>query len=244
MYLSWIIPAYKEEKRIEKTLREVDRYLRQKQFSGGYEILVLDDDSPDNTPRIIRRLQNEIPNLFLHSIEHKGKGRAVREGVLRAQGEIRLFSDADNSTRPDYFDTMIPLFEKGYDCVISSRHPRDAVGARQEIAESLPRRLAGTAGNYLIQLLAVPGIWDTQNGFKAFTARAAKEIFSRLTIDGFAFDIEVLALARVLGFRIGIVPVLWKHDQDSKVTLKSYVQVLRDVFRIRWNLITNKYKLQ
>lgn len=241
MYLSWIIPAYKEEKRIEKTLREVDRYIRQKQFSGGYEILVLNADSPDNTQRIVQRLENEIPNLFLHGVENKGKGWAVREGMLRAKGEIRLFSDADNSTRPDYFDTMIPFFEKGYDCVISSRHPRDAHGAFQEVPESFLRRIAGKSGNLIIQIFAVPGIWDTQNGFKAFSANAAKEIFSRLTVDGFAFDIEVLALARVLGFRVGIVPVLWKHDQDSRVTLKSYVQVLMDVFRIRWNLTTNKY---
>lgn len=242
MYLSWIIPSYNEEKRIEKTLREVDQYLRSKQFSDGYEILVLDSRSSDNTPGIVGRLQNEIPNLFLHIVENKGKGWAVRDGMLRAQGDIRLFSDADNSTAPHYFDAMIPFFEKGYEIVISSRHPRDANGALQEVPESFFRRIAGKAGNLIIQLFAVPGIWDTQNGFKALSAGAAKEIFSRLTVNGFAFDIEALALARRLSYRIGIVPVRWKHDPDSKVTLKSYLSVFADVFRIRWNLMTHKYR--
>lgn len=242
MYLSWIIPSYKEEKRIEKTLREVDFYLRSKQFLGGYEILVLDSNSPDNTPGIVGRLQNEIPNLFLHIVENKGKGWAVREGMLRARGDIRLFSDADNSTAPHYFDAMIPFFEKGYQCVISSRHPRDARGAFQDVPESFLRRIAGKTGNLIIQLFAVPGIWDTQNGFKAFGAGAAKEIFSRLTINGFAFDIEALVLARRLSYSVGIVPVQWKHDPDSKVTVKAYMQVLMDVFRIRWNLMTHTYR--
>lgn len=243
MYLSWIIPTYNEEKRIEKTIREVDAYLKSKNFTGGCEILVVDSSSKDRTQTIVRNIQPEIPNLQLLVMENKGKGWAVREGMFKCQGDIRLFSDADNATSPEHFDKMIPLFNQGYLVVISSRHPKDAEGAYQDMPETLLRRIAGKAGNLLIQFLAVPGIWDTQNGFKAFKARAAEDIFSKILMTGFSFDIEVLALARRLGYKIGIIPVRWKHNPDSRVSFKSYIQVLLDVFRIRWNLITNKYKI-
>lgn len=241
MYLSWIIPTYNEEKRIEKTLREVDAYLKSKNLPGGYEIIVVDSSSKDRTPEIIRRLSSHISHLSLLTVENKGKGWAVREGVLRAKGDIRLFSDADNSTSPDHFDKMVPLFGQGHLVVISSRNPLDASGASQDVPESFLRRFAGKIGNLIIQTFAVPGIWDTQNGFKAFRARTAEDIFSRIIMTGFSFDIEVLALARRLGYKIGIIPVRWKHDPDSKVGLRSYIQVLLDVFKIRWNLVTNKY---
>lgn len=243
MYLSWIIPTYNEEKLIEKTIREVDGYLKSKSFPGGYEILIVDSSSPDRTQTIVRNIQSEISNLQLLLVENKGKGWAVREGMLKSQGDIRLFSDADNATSPEHFNKMIPLFNQGYLVVISSRHPKDAEGAYQDVPETLLRRMAGKAGNLLIQFLAVPGIWDTQNGFKAFRARAAEDIFSRMRMGGFSFDIEVLALARRLGYKIGIIPVRWKHNPDSRVSFRSYIQVFLDVFKIRWNLITNKYKM-
>ncbi len=242
MYLSWIIPAYNEAKLIEKTIREVDIYLKSKNLPGGYEILVADSSSKDRTQVIVRDLKSEISNLQLLVVENKGKGWAVREGMLKCQGDIRLFSDADNATSPDHFDKMIPLFNQGYLVVISSRHSLDAKGAMQDVPETLVRRLAGKAGNLLIQFLAVPGIWDTQNGFKAFKARAAEDVFSRIFMTGFSFDIEVLALARRLGYKIGIIPVRWRHNPESRVSFKSYIQVLLDVFHIRWNLIMNKYK--
>ena len=244
MYLSWIIPAYNEERRIEKTVREVNAYLQSKNFSGGYEIIVSNSASKDKTADIVTQLMEEIPCLHLISLENKGKGWAVRQGMLAAKGEIRLFSDADNATSPDHFDKMIPLFENGYDVVISSRNPRDAVGASQDIPESFVRRQAGRMGNFIIQVFAVPGIWDTQNGFKGLRASSAEDIFSRTRMPGFSFDIEILALARKLGYRIGVIPARWKHDPDSKVTLTSYIQVLLDVFKIRWNLITGKYKIE
>ncbi len=241
MYLSWIIPAYNEEKRIEKTIREVDAYLKSKNFPGGYEIIVANSSSRDHTAEIVKNLQPEIPNLRLLNLENKGKGWAVKQGMLEAKGEIRLFSDADNATSPDHFDKIIPLFAQDHDIVISSRNSLDAPGAAQDIPESIVRRMAGQLGNLIIQIFAVRGIWDTQNGFKALRAKPAEDIFSRTHIDGFAFDIEMLALARKLGYIIGIIPVRWKHDPESKVTLKSYLEVFLDVFKIRWNLITGKY---
>lgn len=243
MYLSWIIPAYNEEKRIEKTLREVDVYLRSKNFPGGYEIIVVDSSSKDRTQKIVKNLSSVISHLSLLIVENKGKGWAVKQGMLEVLSEIRLFSDADNSTAPQYFDSMQPFFEKGYDVVISSRHPKDVSGASRDIEEPWYREILGRLGNFIIQVFGVWGIYDTQNGFKALTAVSAKNIFSRTRMNGFSFDIEMLALARRLKYRIGIIPVRWKFEADSKVTLRSYLQVFTDVFKIRWNLITNKYKL-
>ncbi len=250
MYLSWIIPTYNEERRIEKTVREVEAYLKAKQFD--YEIIVADSASRDRTREIVNKLAAEFSaqggsasggkNLRLVAVENRGKGYAVKNGMLSARGDIRLFSDADNSTAPSYFDAMIPFFQKGYDVVISSRDPKDAKGATRDVKEPWYREILGRAGNLVIQTFGMWGIWDTQNGFKAFTKKAAGDIFSRQIITGFAFDIEVLALARHLGYKIAIIPIRWKFDPDSKVTLKAYLQVLFDVFRIRWNLITGKYK--
>ncbi|OHA00377.1 MAG: hypothetical protein A3C07_03505 [Candidatus Sungbacteria bacterium RIFCSPHIGHO2_02_FULL_47_11] len=239
MYLSWIIPAHNEERRIEKTVREVSRYLQSKNFA--YEIVVVDNASGDTTSEIITRLSRELPGVRLLRSNGPGKGWAVKEGMLNARGEIRLFSDADNATSPEHFDRVAPMFQKGHDVVISSRNPKDAPGATEDRPEGALRQFAGKLGNVAIQLFAVWGIWDTQNGFKAFRARAAENIFSRLTIFGFAFDIEVLVLTRRLHYKIGIIPVQWKHDPDSKVTLGSYISVLLDVLRIRWNIIIGKY---
>ncbi len=243
MYLSWIIPAYSEERRIAKTLQEVSTYLQARNFPGGFEIIVANSASADRTVEIVEDLKSEIPHLELLNLENRGKGWAVTQGMLAAKGAVRLFSDADNSTAPEYFDAMIPLFHRGYGVVISSRDPKDAPGASRDVKEPWYRELFGHLGNLLIQLFGVSGIWDTQNGFKAFSAKAAGEIFSRSRITGFAFDIEVLALARRLGYRIGIIPVQWRFDPDSKVTWKAYCAVFLDVFRIRWNLLINAYKL-
>lgn len=204
--------------------------------------MVVDSSSKDRTVEIVENLKSKILNLKSLTVENKGKGWAVKEGMLKARGDIRIFSDADNATSPEHFDKMIPFFEKGYDIVISSRNPLDAAGASQDIPQSFLRRFSGKVGNLIIQTFAVSGIWDTQNGFKAFSAKAAEDLFPRQIMTGFSFDIEVLALARKRGYKIGIIPVKWRHDPDSKVSLGSYIQVFLDVFKIRWNLLTNKYK--
>jgi len=242
MYLSWIIPAYNEERRIEKTLREVDVFLRSQNFVGGYEIVVADSASRDATQEIVKKMSAEIPELRLFNVESKGKGLAVKKAMLNAKGEIRLFSDADNSTAPDNFLAMRELFSKGNEVVISSRDHKDASGAARDIKEPWHREIIGNVGNIIIQLFGgVWGIWDTQNGFKALSAKAAEDIFSRSLMSGFSFDIEMLALARRLNYKIAIIPIRWKFDPDSKVTPADYFKVFADVFKIRWNLIWNKY---
>lgn len=244
MYLSWIIPCYNEERRIEKTIREVEQYLRSKNFPGGHEILVVDSFSPDRTAEIVKKLQLEFPALKLLIVKKRGKGYGVKVGMLQTSGDIRLFSDADNSTAPEYFDAMRPLFQSGSEVVISSRDPKDAPGASRDVEEVWYREIMGRIGNLVIQIFGVWGIWDTQNGFKALTAKAAEDIFSRSLMGGFSFDIEMLALARKLGYRISIIPVKWKWDPDSTVTLKAYILVFVDVFRIRLNLLLRRYRLQ
>lgn len=246
MFLSWIIPAYNEEKRIAKSLREVGDYLRAQKSIGkisDYEIIVANSASSDKTAEIVSSLKTEVDNLSLLNLSNRGKGWAVKQGILAAKGDVRIFSDADNSTAPEYFDKMMPFFEQGCDIVISSRNPKDAVGASRDVKEPWYREAFGHMGNLMIQTFGVWGIWDTQNGFKALAAIAAREIFSRTRITGFAFDIEMLALARKFNYRVAIIPVRWLFAEDSKVTLKAYLQVFADVFRIRWNLIIGKYKV-
>ncbi len=244
MYLSWIIPAYNEEKRIEKTLRETEAYLKSKNFPDGYEIIVVDSSSRDRTGEIVKNLAHFIPDLSLIAAENHGKGWAVKQGMLKARGAIRVFSDADNSTSPQSFDLMEPFFARGCDVVISSRNAKDAPGAGRDVEEPRYREILGALGNRIIRLVGVSGIHDTQNGFKGFTASAAENIFSRTRMTGFSFDVEALALARQLKYKIGIIPVRWRFEPESKVTPKTYFEVLRDVFRIRWNLAVNKYDIK
>lgn len=246
VFLSWIIPAHNEERRIEKTLREVDAYLRAKKnldASFQYEILLVNNGSVDTTQKIAERLQREILNFSVLVTNGPGKGWAVKEGMLKSHGDIRLFSDADNATSPEHWDRVAPFFQKGYDIAIGSRNFRDVSGAQQRVGEPLIRRIAGQMGNLWIQFFAVPGIWDTQAGFKAFTKKAAEDIFSRTRMTGFSFDIEALALGRRLGYKIGIAALDWRHDPESKVSMISYFEVLLDVLKIRWNLTIDKYQI-
>lgn len=238
--LSVIIPAYNEERRLPKTLREIDKYLSRQTYS--YEVLVVSDGSQDKTPAIVRERFSDIRNLrLIANKENHGKGYVVRQGMLEARGEYRLFTDADNSTSIDHLEKMWPYFEQGFEVVIGSREAKDAPGARQAISQPFWKRMLGDFGNLIIRFLAVPGIRDTQCGFKAFTAKAAQDIFPRMIIDRWGFDIEVLAVARKLGYKIAIIPVYWINDPESKVSLKGYVQVFFEVLKIRINLIKGVY---
>ena len=138
---------------------------------------------------------------------------------------------------------MKPLFDEGYDVVIASRNSKDAPGARQIVPQAWYKRISGQIGNAIIQLFAVRGIWDTQCGFKAFRAEAAERIFARATIDGWGFDIEVLALARALNYQTGIIPAHWINDPHSHVRPFDYVRVLGDTLMVWVNFLTRKYNL-
>ncbi|OGF58588.1 hypothetical protein A3B05_02170 [Candidatus Giovannonibacteria bacterium RIFCSPLOWO2_01_FULL_43_160] len=240
MYLSVIVPAYNEAEKLPKTLKRFQEYLFQQAYS--YEIIVVNDGARDNTADVVRNMERDIKNLrFIDRKKNMGKGYTVREGMLAAYGRIRLFADADNATDISHFDKMRPFFDKGFDAVICSRDPKDALGAKQAVAQAWWKRALGNMGNLYIQWMAVPGIWDTQCGFKAFRDYAAEKIFSATKINRWAFDVEVLALAKRFGYKIGIIPANWVNDPRSSVKFMAYFHTLWEVFKIR--RLLNKLKI-
>ncbi|OGY97227.1 MAG: hypothetical protein A2128_01245 [Candidatus Liptonbacteria bacterium GWC1_60_9] len=239
-FLSVVIPAYNEAKRIPLTLIDIDKHLHACDFS--YEIIVVDDGSKDATAEIVNRFIPLVRNLkLIDNKVNRGKGAVVRQGMLAAKGALRLFTDADNSTSIDQFNKMLPHFKEGYDIVIGSR---DVEGARLEPPQPWHKRLLGNLGNLFIQTVLLPGIWDTQCGFKAFREEAVEEIFPMLTIDRWGFDIEILSLARAQGYRIKEVPVVWVNDPHSHVKPTAYLQVLWETITIRWRLYRGRYPLR
>lgn len=248
MYLSWIIPAYNEEKRIEKSIREVAAFLRSKNFPGGFEIVVSNSASRDRTVEVVTGLQASIPELRILNLENKGKGWAVKHAMLKVRGEVRVFADADNSVSPEQLDAFLPLLcpsdkskQAGcFDVVIGSI---EIPGAVIEEHAQWYRRKLGKFAKYVIRV--VSGLWaihDSQRGFKVFSAAAAEKIFSRQTIMGWGFDFEILLIARLHGFRIREVPVRWVNPSDSKVSLGAYGSTLGELFRVRWNAIRGRYR--
>jgi len=237
-YLSVIIPAYNEAKSLPLTLVDINKHLKNVDFV--YEIIVVDNNSTDATAEIVKRFSHLIKNLKLINCDKPGKGGAVKKGMLEANGEIRIFTDADNSTSIDQFNKMIPYFTEGYDVVIGSR---DIPGAKLVPAQPWYKRLGGNVGNLVIQLLLLPGMWDTQCGFKAFTEKAAERIFPLIKIERWGFDVEVLSLAKRFGYKIKEIPVVWVNSPFSRVKLTTYFQFLIEVLKIKWWMMTNKYKL-
>jgi dolichyl-phosphate beta-glucosyltransferase len=242
-YLSVIIPAYNEEKRIGKTLLAIHNYLLTQPYT--WEMLIVLDGVKDNTLGVIEAFAQGKDNIrWIDRQENRGKGYTVREGMLAAKGEIRLFTDADNSTDMSHFDKMKPFFDQGQNIVIASRDHKDSPDARQAIPQPTHKRLMGNAGNLVVQILAVPGIWDSQCGFKAFRAPAARRIFSLGRIDRYGFDIEALALARSLGYQIDVIGAYWVDEPNTHVTFMDYFHSLWEAVKVRWYLLTGAYKQQ
>src|SRR3989344_8173115 len=240
-YPSIILPAYNEAERIPATLLDIDKRMAGKEYA--YEIIVVNDGSKDNTSEVVKKLMPAVKNLkLLDNVENKGKGGVVRQGMLAAPGDIRLFMDSDNATTIDHFDQMKQFFREGYHVVICSRAMK---GSKLDPPEPWYRQIPGKLGNmFWIQPLLLWGLWDTQCGFKAFTAECAEKVFSFSKLSGWSFDAEILALAMAMGFRVKEVPVHWKHDGQSKVKASAYIQVLLDVAKIRWWFITDAYRLK
>ncbi len=239
-YLSVIIPAYNEEKRISVTLDAVYRYLTAQPYT--WEMIIVFDGPQDDTVGVVKTFAQDKKHIrWLDRKENRGKGYSIREGMLAAHGQIRLFTDADNSTDISHFDQMKPLFEQGADVVIASRDSKDVPGARQAVPQPALKRLLGNAGNLIIQLLVVPGIWDTRCGFKAFTAPAAEQVFAAAKMDGWSIDDEALALARRFHFQITAIAADWIDAEGTHVTHLDYVKNIWEAVKIRWNLLTGVY---
>lgn len=240
MHLSVIIPAYNEAKRIGATLQEVGEWLARQSYDS--EIVVVDNRSTDGTADIAHEMRHRFPSIRVISEQrHQGKGFAVKAGMLFATGEVRLFMDGDSSTSVDHLERALPFIEQGYDIAIGSLAVPGAVvlaGGQ----EPLWRQLLGKLGNLWIQFWAVPGIWDTQRGFKVFTGRAAQIIFPRVTIGKWGFDIEVLAIAREHRLKIKEFPVRWNNPAETRVTIWTYPEVLLETLRVFWGRIMGTYR--
>ncbi len=237
-FLSVIIPAYNEANRLPLTLVDVNKRLLSVDYD--YEIIVVDDGSQDATVEVAKRFYHLIKNFRV--IENKanhGKGWVVKQGMLEAKGRWRLFMDADNATSVDQFGNMIPYLSD-YQIIIGSR---DIKGAKLVPPQPFYRRWLGNVGNLIIQVLLLPGIWDTQCGFKCFSEEAALKIFPLMKTNRWAFDAEALALGKKFGYKIKEIPVVWVNDFRSKVKASAYLQVLWEVKKIRWRLWLNKYNL-
>ena len=237
IYLSVIIPAYNEERVIKETLLSINDFFAVKSYNS--EIIVVNDDSFDNTIAIVRELEPVIKNLtILENKKNCGKGYSVKKGMLVANGKYRLFMDADNSAEIEQVDGFISFLGGGYDIVIGNR---DIKESRIKKRQSFYKEMLGDMGNILIRSLTVPGINDTQCGFKCFSGKFAEDIFPRLTVDRWGFDIEILALADKFGYKIKSAPIVWENKKNSKVFLKDYVLTLVDLFKVKINLIRKKY---
>ncbi|MBI2846155.1 MAG: glycosyltransferase family 2 protein [Chloroflexi bacterium] len=237
-FLSVIVPAYNEERRLPQTLRRIADYLA----SQGYEseIIVVDDGSLDRTAQVVEEMQNSLPTLHLLRLPHRGKGHAVKTGMLSASGAYRFLSDADLSMPVEEMGRFLPPQLQGVDVAIGSR---EAPGARR-YHEPTYRHLMGRIFNWVVRFLTVRGIQDTQCGFKCFSQRAAQDIFPYQTMDGWGFDVEVLFIAQRRGYRIVELPIDWYYMANSRVRpLQDSLGMLGEVIKIRINDLRGLYNL-
>lgn len=203
------------------------------------EILVISDGSKDKTVEVVNGLKKQIKNLNIidERVNH-GKGWAVRRGMLEGHGQYRLFMDADNSTAIDQVSGFLPFFHQGYEVVIGSRRIAGAVIA---VHQPLIRDFLGGIFRLIVRILAPLGVTDSQAGFKVFSKKAAEAIFKKQTVFRWAFDVEILAVARLMGFKIKEAPIHWVNDLKSHVKLSGMIRMLLEVLRIRFNLWSKKY---
>lgn len=225
-----IIPAYNEDQRILPTLERVRDYLSGQSYT--WSVTLISDGSSDQTEAIGRQFAAQNPGFdVLHYTPNRGKGYAVRKGMLSVEGEMILFSDADLAAPIEEVEKLLEHMEAGADIAIGSRPLKES---NLEIRQPLYREYLGRAFNFAVQTLAIRGIKDTQCGFKIFTQKAARDVFSRCKMDGFSFDFEALMVARDLGYRIDEVPIRWRHQEGSKVVLmRDGPRMLRDLVKLR-----------
>lgn len=234
--LSIVIPAYNEAFRIGDTLMALCAVLPS--LVDDWEVRVVDDGSRDATAAVVTEFAHTHTGVVLQPEPHRGKGGAVRAGMLAARGDLRFLCDADLSMPPTELPRFLALAPAEADVVIGSREGR---GARR-VGEPGYRHRMGRVFNALVRSLAVPGIDDTQCGFKLFTREAAEAIFPRVTIDGWAFDIEALVIARRLGLRVRELPIEWHYREQSQVSpVRDAFLMARDVVRIRLRAAQGAY---
>jgi glycosyltransferase involved in cell wall biosynthesis len=252
-FLSVVVPAYNEERRLPETLAQILTYLKGQAYRS--ELIVADDGSTDGTAALVEELAARLFDLNegavrLLRLDHRGKGFAVRAGALAAHGEYILLCDADLATPIEEWEKLYRKFIEGYEVVIGSR---EGLGARR-LGEPWYRHLMGRIFNFIVRAVAVGGIQDTQCGFKALRQAVAGDLFRRVRIYSddapivhgaavTAYDVELLFLARRRGYRIAEVPVIWRYGTETKVNpLRDSLRNLRDVLTIRWYALRGRYQ--
>jgi dolichyl-phosphate beta-glucosyltransferase len=230
--LSVIIPAFNEARQLAGAISRTSAYLHDR-LGEDFELIVVDDGSTDDTMAVVRRMARDLPFLrLLRQPVNRGKGAAVKRGMLEASGKVRLFTDADGSTSIEEVEKVLQAMGQGSDVVIASRQHKDS---DIRVYQRWLRRNMGKTFNLLVRVLLFPGLRDTQCGFKAFTDHAARTVFSRQTLEGFAFDAEILYLANRAGLRVVEIPVAWVNVKESRVhILGDSARMLRDLLLIRW----------
>ena len=234
---SVVIPAFNEAGTIARTLDQLARHLDR--LALDWELIVVDDGSADQTGPIVERAASANRRIRLVRGGRGGKGKAIQRGMLEARGAWRFMADADLAMPPDNLDRFL-------DAVAVAPVPHIVIGSReasgsQRVGEHWLRHLIGRVFNAHVRLFALPGITDTQCGFKLFSADAAETLFPRLTISGFAFDVELLVLARRAGFEVREAGIIWHGRPDSRVAVPRGAAAFGDILRIRWNALTGRY---
>ncbi len=232
-YLSIIIPAFNEEQRLSNTLDKVLTFLQAQNYNS--EILVVENASQDKTFQVAERFaaQHHSEQLPIRVLREavQGKGAAVKRGIFAAKGEYRFMCDADLSMPVTEINRFIPPEVEQFDITIASREAPGAV----RYNEPTYRHLVGRVFNTLIRILALPGLNDTQCGFKCFKASVAEELFNEMTITGWSFDVEILYLAQQRNYRILEIPIPWYYNPDSHISVaKDSMQMALDIFKIRF----------
>ena len=247
-YLSIIIPAYNESGRkgeeLKKNLQEIGEYLGKKNID--YEVIGVNDGSKDDTAEFFRHCSGLVKRLeVIDRKVNRGKWFSVREGLLRARGEYRLFTDSDGATSITNLENFWPYMEKGEDIIIGSR---DLADSKIEKHQPKWKEMLGDLGNYLIQfMLGLRGIKDTQCGFKVLSRKATEEIIPLMQVDRWGGDFEMLMLARKLKYEIIQVPVVWEDAGLSLVGatgLGGYSSTLKELFQVKWKMLTGQYKFK
>jgi dolichyl-phosphate beta-glucosyltransferase len=236
--VSVIVPAYNEQRRISKTLEAINDYFLNTPLRR--QIIVVDDGSDDSTSHTVEKLKKHVGDLSVITYHpNRGKGYAIKQGLEESHGEYILFIDADNSTPIEEFEKFYPLL-KNNQVVIGSRY---ISGSTIVIKQPKYRVFIGRLGNKLIQLFLLDGVTDTQCGFKAFQHEAAKQLFSRMKVNRFGFDIEILSIARLLNFTVKEMPVNWYNSPESRLRpIKDALRTFGELIYIKLNLWGGRYR--
>ena len=237
-FLSIVIPAHDEESRLPRTLGQIFAFLESQSYS--FEVVIVENGSTDRTLELAHGFAARHPNLIVIHEEQSGKGNAVRRGMLEAHGEYRFICDADLSMPISEVQKFIPPALNDFDLAIASREAPGAI----RFNEPFYRHWGGRAINLVIRLLILPGLNDTQCGFKCFRAEIAEKLFRQQTLMGWSFDIELLYLARRKHLRVKEIPIQWYFGADSKVNaVRDALRMISDIFRIHINTLRRRYDL-